>query len=211
MVALVGPTGSGKSALVSLIPRFFDVQAGQVSVDGRDVRLWKLAALRARIAFVSQETWLMPASVAENIRVARPDASDAEVQAAAAAACADGFIQRLPQGYATRLGARGATLSGGERQRIALARGFLKEAPVLILDEPTAALDASTESDVIDHAISLLPARTVFIITHRLSTIQQANRIIVLVDGRVAETGRYDELLHADGAFAALHRAAALH
>jgi ATP-binding cassette subfamily B protein/subfamily B ATP-binding cassette protein MsbA len=185
VVALVGPTGAGKSTLVSLILRFFDPWEGWVLFDGVDVRQVQLASLRAQVSIVLQEPFLLPLSVAENIAYGRPAADRNEIVKAAVAARADEFIRQLPQGYDTVIGERGATLSGGEKQRIAIARALLKDAPVLILDEPTSALDAQTEADLLEALERLMEGRTTFIIAHRLSTIRHADRIVVLEEGRV--------------------------
>jgi ATP-binding cassette, subfamily B, bacterial len=205
-IALVGPTGAGKSSLVSLIPRFLDPWQGRVSLDGVDVRTLTLASLRAQVAVVLQEPFLLPLSVAENIAYGRPGADRAEIVAAAVAANADEFIERLPAGYDTVLSESGATLSGGQRQRLALARAFLKDAPVLILDEPTSALDAATEATVMEAAARLMRGRTTFIIAHRLSTVRRADRIAVLEAGRVVEAGSHRALLAAGGLYQHLHR-----
>jgi ATP-binding cassette subfamily B protein/subfamily B ATP-binding cassette protein MsbA len=205
-IALVGSTGAGKSTLVSLIPRFFDVWEGRVLVDGRDVRDVQLLSLRARVALVLQEPFLLPLTVAQNIAYGRPQASEEEIVAAARTANAEEFIQRLPEGYDTVLGERGATLSGGQKQRLAIARALLKDAPILILDEPTAALDAQTESLLLDALERLMARRTTFIIAHRLSTIRDADRIAVLEAGRLVETGTHRELLAANGPFSRYHK-----
>jgi ATP-binding cassette subfamily B protein/subfamily B ATP-binding cassette protein MsbA len=201
MVALVGRTGAGKSTLVSLIPRFFDPWQGSVLFDGIDVRHLQLHSLRAQVALVLQEPFLLPLSIAENIAYGRPNASHEEIVAAAVAARADEFIQQLPQGYGTLLGERGATLSGGQRQRLAIARALLKDAPVLILDEPTSALDSETENKLLEALERLMEGRTTFIIAHRLSTIRRADRIVVLDQGRVVESGTHQELVNASGAY----------
>jgi ATP-binding cassette subfamily B protein/subfamily B ATP-binding cassette protein MsbA len=187
-VALVGPTGSGKSTLVSLLPRFLDPWQGRVTIGGQDVRELSLSSLRSHIGLVLQEAFLLPISVAANIAYGRPKASRADVIAAAEAANADEFIRQLPEGYDTVLGERGATLSGGQSQRVAIARALLKDAPILILDEPTSALDANTEASLLVALERLMRGRTTFIIAHRLSTIRHADNIIVLDRGRV--TGR---------------------
>ena len=204
-VALVGATGAGKSTLVSLIPRFYDPWRGRVTIDGVDAREIRLASLRAQIAVLLQETFLFPATVAENIAYGRLDATREEIVAAARDANADEFIRRLPQGYDTVIAERGASLSGGERQRLAIARALLKNAPVLILDEPTSALDAHTESLLLEALERLMAGRTTFIIAHRLSTIRRANHIAVLNAGRIVETGTHDQLLAAKGFYHRLH------
>jgi ATP-binding cassette, subfamily B, bacterial len=201
-VAIVGPTGAGKSTLLSLIPRFFDAWSGQVLVDGHDVRDVQLSSLRAQIALVLQEPFLFPLSIADNIAYGRPEASLAEIEAAARAANAHAFIARLPEGYDTLVGERGATLSGGERQRIAIARALLKDAPILILDEPTSALDAETEELLLEALERLTAGRTTLLIAHRLSTIRHAERIVALDHGRVAEVGSHAELLARNGLYA---------
>ena len=205
-IALVGPTGTGKSTLVSLLPRFFDPWEGRVSLDGRDVREVQLKSLRRHIALVLQEPFLFPQTIAANIAYGQPKATLAEIEAAARAARAHEFIVRLPRGYDTVIGERGATLSGGERQRLSIARALLKNAPILILDEPTSALDAETEQLLLDALDRLLVGRTTFIIAHRLSTVRRATRIVFLQDGRVAEMGSHDELLARGGLYAAFHR-----
>lgn len=204
-IAIVGPTGSGKTTLIGLIPRFFDVSQGSVTVDGHDVRDVQLKSLRNQISVVLQEPFLFPISIADNIAYGRPEATPAEIEAAARAANAHPFIERLPEGYDTVIGERGATLSGGERQRLSIARALLKDAPILILDEPTSALDAETEALLLDALRRLMKGRTTFIIAHRLSTIREASRIVVLSDGLIVETGTHDELLENRDLYARLH------
>ena len=204
-IALVGATGAGKSTLVSLIPRFFDPWQGQVLFDGVDVRQVQLKSLRSQIALVLQEAFLLPLTVAQNIAYGRPGASLEEIVAAAQAANAEEFIQRLPQGYDTTIGERGATLSGGQKQRLAIARALLKDAPVLILDEPTSALDTQTETLLLEALERLMVGRTTLIIAHRLSTIRQADRIVVLERGKVVETGTHQELLSIGNVYPRLH------
>jgi len=205
-IALVGTTGAGKTTLVSLIPRFFDPWQGRVLFDGVDVREIQLKSLRSQVALVLQEPFLLPLTVAQNIAYGRPEASREEIVAAALAANVEEFIQRLPQGYDTVIGERGARLSGGQKQRLAIARALLKDAPVLILDEPTSALDAQTETLLMEALERLMVGRTTFIIAHRLSTIRQADRIVVLEAGKVVEMGTHQELLAIHGLYYRWHR-----
>jgi ABC-type multidrug transport system fused ATPase/permease subunit len=193
-VALVGAMGSGKSALVQLLPRLYDVTGGSVEIDGADVRSVELSSLRNAIAVVNDDPFLFSATVHENIAYARPDASREDVERAAVAAQAAGFIARLPNGYDTRIGERGLTLSGGQRQRIAIARAILADPRILILDDATSSVDSSTEMEIKAALRELLADRTTFVIAHRLSTIALADRIVVLEDGRVAADGSHDEL-----------------
>jgi ATP-binding cassette subfamily B protein/subfamily B ATP-binding cassette protein MsbA len=196
-VALVGPTGAGKSTLVSLILRLFDPWKGKVTIDGLDVRNVKLSSLRANVALVTQEPFLLPLTVAENIAYGLPEASDDEILVAATMANAHEFIMKLSEGYDTILGEQGTNLSGGQKQRLAIARAFLKNAPILILDEPTSALDAEAEAQLLEALNQLMEGRTTFIIAHRLSTIRYADRIVVLDKGKIVETGNHEELLSA--------------
>jgi ATP-binding cassette subfamily B protein/subfamily B ATP-binding cassette protein MsbA len=205
VVALVGPTGAGKSTLVSLVPRFFDPWQGHVTIDGADIRGVSLSSLRSQVSVVFQEAFLLPLTVAENIGYGRPGATREGIMEAARAAQADEFIRRLPQGYDTVLGEAGASLSGGERQRLTIARALLKDAPVLILDEPTSALDAGTEASLVEAVQRLLPGRTTFVIAHRLSTIRNADHIVVLDAGRIVEIGSHDELVVEDGLYQRLY------
>jgi ATP-binding cassette subfamily B protein/subfamily B ATP-binding cassette protein MsbA len=205
-VAIVGPTGAGKSTLVSLIPRFVDPQSGRVLIDGVDVRNVTVRSVRDQVAVVLQEPFLFPMSVAANIEIGRPGASRREIEEAARAARAAEFVERLPHGYDTVLGERGATLSGGERQRLAIARAILKDAPILILDEPTSALDAETEHALLAAFDRLMQGRTTFVIAHRLSTIRGATTIVVMDGGRVVEQGSHAELLALGGLYRHLYR-----
>lgn len=204
-VAIVGATGAGKSTLVNLIPRFFDPWEGRVLLDGRDLRALQVKSLRDRVALVLQEAFLFSLSIADNIAYGKPGASRHEIQAAARAANAHEFIAGLPQSYDTVIGERGATLSGGERQRLSIARALLKNAPVLILDEPTSALDAATERSILEALERLMKGRTTFLIAHRLSTVRHADRIVVLKDGCIAESGTHDALLARGELYAHLH------
>ena len=205
IVALVGRTGAGKTTFASLLMRFYDPTAGSVLLDGHDLRDLKLAWLREQISVVLQDTILFSASVAQNIAYARPDASPAEIEAAARRAQADEFIRALPQGYDTQLGERGINLSGGQRQRIAIARAFLKNAPILVMDEPTSALDTQTEQALVTAMRELMNGRTTFIIAHRLSTVRLADVIVVLEEGQIVEQGSHDDLLLRDSAYRRLH------
>jgi ABC-type multidrug transport system fused ATPase/permease subunit len=205
-VGIVGPTGSGKSTIVSLIPRFYEPASGRITIDGVELGDYSLAALRRQIGFVLQDTALFHGTVRENIAYGRPDATDDAIIAAAKLANADEFIDKMPLGYDSMIGERGGTLSGGQRQRIGIARAVIRNAPILILDEPTAALDTESEKLVIEGLERLMRGRTVITIAHRLATIRNADKIVVLKDGVVAEEGGYDELLQRGGIFAELHR-----
>ncbi|MEO7299542.1 MAG: ABC transporter ATP-binding protein [Verrucomicrobiota bacterium] len=205
ILAIVGATGAGKTTLVNLVPRFYDPSAGRILLDGQDIRDLKVQNLRDQVALVLQEPFLFPFSIAENISYGRPSASRHEIEAAARTANAHEFIVKLPQGYDTHLGERGATLSGGERQRLSIARALLKNAPVLILDEPTSALDVETEGLILEALERLMAGRSTFIIAHRLSTVRRANRIVVLQDGKIAESGTHDELMAHGKLYAHFH------
>jgi ATP-binding cassette subfamily B protein len=204
-IAIVGPTGAGKSTLVSLIPRFADPWAGRITLDGHDLRDLTIEGLRRQVALVLQDAFLFPISIAQNIAYGRPGATPDEIEAAARAANAHDFITRLPEGYDTVIGERGATLSGGERQRLSIARALLKDAPVLVLDEPTASLDVLTESLLLQALRRLTAGRTTFVIAHRLTTVRQADLIIVLDGGWIVEAGSHDALMVEEGAYARLH------
>ncbi len=203
-VALVGPSGAGKSTMLSLVLRFFDPQSGRIEVDGVDIRQADLEALRSRMALVPQDVALFADTVIENIRYGSPQADKAAVENAARLAQADGFIRALPQGYDTRLGERGVSLSGGQRQRIAIARAILRNAPILLLDEATSALDAESEKDVQTALETVMEGRTTIVIAHRLATVQKADRILVIEDGRIAEEGTHASLSRAGGLYARL-------
>ena len=205
MVALVGPSGGGKSTLAALLMRLYDVEDGQILLDGRDIREFSLEALNRQFALVDQETTLFNDTIAGNIRYGKPDASDAEVEAAAKAAYAHDFILELPQGYTTNIGDRGVRLSGGQRQRICIARALLKNAPILILDEATSALDTESEKMVQQALDNLMLNRTTFVIAHRLSTVMHADTIVVLEKGRVVEVGTHNDLVDGSGLYRRLH------
>ncbi len=206
VVGIVGPTGSGKSTVVSLMPRFYDPSAGRVLIDGQDISKVKLTALRSQIGFVLQETVLFRGSIAENIAYGKPGATQEEIVAAAKLANADEFISKMQHGYESMVGERGDTLSGGQRQRIGIARAVIRNSPIMILDEPTAALDTESERLVIEGLTQLMKGRTVIMIAHRLSTIRDADKIIVLADGVVVEEGTNDALIAQGGVYAELHR-----
>jgi ABC-type multidrug transport system fused ATPase/permease subunit len=206
MVGIVGPTGGGKSTVVSLIPRFYDPTSGTVKIDGVDIREYRFLELRDQIGYVLQETVLFEGTVHDNIAYGKKGVTEAQVIDAAKLANADEFIARMPHGYATMVGERGGTLSGGQRQRIGIARAIIRDNPILILDEPTAALDTESERLVIEALERLMKGRTVITIAHRLSTIRDADKIILLKAGVVAEEGTHEELMALSGAYAELYR-----
>jgi ATP-binding cassette subfamily B protein len=206
-VALVGPTGSGKSTALALLHRAFDPQSGLIAVDGMDIRTVTLTGLRRNIGVVFQETLLFNRSIAENLRVGKPDATTAQMRDAAERAQAIEFIERNPDGFEARIGERGRLLSGGERQRLAIARALLKDPPILILDEATSALDPVTEARLQIALDEVMKGRTTFVIAHRLATVRNATRILVFQNGRIVETGTFDELVKRGGCFAGLVRA----
>ena len=205
VLAVVGSSGAGKSTLVHLIPRFFDVTAGNLLIDGQDVRNVTLPSLRSQIGVVTQETVLFNDTARNNIAYGQPGISQKAVEAAARAARAHDFIMNLPEGYSTMIGERGVRLSGGERQRIAIARALLKNAPILILDEATSALDSESESLVQAALQNLMEGRTVLVIAHRLSTVRSAHRIVVLENGAIADAGTHDELMNKPGTYRRLY------
>jgi ATP-binding cassette subfamily B protein len=203
-VALVGQTGAGKSTTMALLQRLWDPQSGRITIDGTDIRSVSLESLRSHIGVVFQESLLFNRSIRENLLVGRADATEAGIEEACRLAQAHDFIIRQPQGYDTRVGERGASLSGGQRQRLAIARALIKDPPILILDEATSALDAATEAKVQQALRALMAGRTTFVIAHRLSTVREADMILVFAEGRIAERGTFEELVAKGGAFAAL-------
>ena len=205
VVALVGPSGAGKTTVISLVPRFYDPTAGVVKIDGQDVRQLQQKSLRRHIAFVLQETLLFHAPVWSNIAYGKPGASREEILCAAELANADEFIRKLPDGYDTIVGERGVNLSGGQRQRIAIARAIICDAPILILDEPSSGLDAGSEKLVFEALDRLMEGKTTVVIAHRLSTIRRADCIFVVKDGEIIESGKHEELVASGGLYAELH------
>jgi ATP-binding cassette subfamily B protein len=204
-IAIVGSSGAGKSTLVSLIPRLYDPGGGRIEADGLDIRGFQLASLREQISLVLQDSLLFSGTIADNIGFGRPSATLAEIESAARAAGADGFIRELPEGYDSAVGERGVTLSGGQRQRIAIARAILRDAPILILDEPTSALDMASERDLLDALGRAARGKTVFIVAHRLTTIELATRILVMDGGRIVEDGAPQDLARRAGPYSRLH------
>jgi ATP-binding cassette subfamily B protein/subfamily B ATP-binding cassette protein MsbA len=200
-VAIVGSSGAGKSTLAALIARLYDPWQGTVEIDGQDARKVDLESLREAVAITLQEPFLFSATISDNIRYGRPSATDQEVRVAGVAAGAHGFIQLLPDGYNTLLGERGGTLSGGERQRLSIARAIVKEAPILVLDEPTSALDVRTERLLVRSVMDLRAGKTTIVIAHRLSTVRDADRIVVMAGGEVAETGTHEQLIARRGIY----------
>ena len=205
LAALVGPTGAGKTTIVSLLPRFYDLSSGEIRIDGTDIRRFKIKSLREQISFVLQETLLFRAPVWQNIAYGKPEASRAEIIRAAKLANADEFIERMPDGYDTMIGERGMTLSGGQRQRITIARAIIRNSPILILDEPSAGLDAESEKLVFDAIENLMEGKTSIVIAHRLATVIRADAIFVIDDGKVIDQGTHKELLARDGLYSRLY------
>jgi ABC-type multidrug transport system fused ATPase/permease subunit len=206
MIALVGPTGSGKSTLVNMLPAFYEITGGRISIDGHGVDSITLESLRSQISIVSQEAFLFNGTIRENILYGNLAATDAEIHAAAVAANCHEFIARLPNGYDSRVGERGVKLSVGEKQRVSIARALLKNSPILILDEATASVDTGTEKLIQEALEHLMANRTSFVIAHRLSTIRKADQILVLHDGQIIEQGNHDELVALNGLYAKLAR-----
>ena len=203
--ALVGPSGSGKSSILNLIPRFYDPDSGKLKIDGQNIKDLTISSVRSVIALVSQEPILFDMSIKENILYSRPNSTDEEIISAAKSAAADSFISELPNGYDTIIGEKGYSLSGGQKQRISIARAFLKNAPILLLDEATSSLDTESESLVQEAIKKLMKDRTTLVIAHRLSTIINADQIIVLDDGKIVESGNHEELLLKNGIYKKLY------
>jgi len=205
VAALVGPTGAGKSTIISLIPRFYDPSSGAIEIDGQDIRRFRQKSLRQQISFVLQETMLFHGPIWYNIAYGKPEGSQAEILRAAELANASEFIGKFPQGYNTIVGERGVTLSGGQRQRIAIARAIIRNSPLLILDEPSSGLDAAAEKLVFEALDRLMKGKTSIVIAHRLSTIRRADVIFVVQNGTIVDSGTHDELLRAGGLYAELY------
>jgi len=205
-VGVVGPTGSGKSTIISLLPRFYDPTAGKITIDGVDIRDYKLQGLRRQFGFVLQDTVLFRETIRENIAYGRPDATVEEIVEAAQLANAHEFIAKMPDGYETVVGERGMTLSGGQRQRLGIARALVRNSPLLVLDEPTSALDNQAEERVMEALERLMKGRTAVMIAHRLSTLRAADKVIVLNEGSICEEGSHEHLLSLGGVYAGLHR-----
>jgi len=205
VVAVVGQTGAGKSTIAQLIPRLYDPNSGQVLIDGHDIRDYTLESLRAQMSMVLQESILFTGSIVENIAYGRPDATGIEIIEAAKNANADEFISKFPDGYYTILGERGSNLSGGQRQRIAIARAFIRDTPILILDEPSTGLDAQSTDLVLQALRKLMKGKTTIIISHELNLIRDANKIIVIKEGQIEQMGTHDELIRAGGLYANLY------
>ena len=206
ILALVGPSGAGKSTLVDLIPRFYDTLGGSIKIDGKDIKKLKINSLRSLMGIVTQETFLFDDSVRANIAYGLENISDDKIKDAAIAANAHEFIKELPDGYDTIIGERGVSLSGGQKQRIAIARAIVKNPPILILDEATSSLDSESEKHVQSAIENLMSERTVFVIAHRLSTVHNANKILVLENGKIVQEGKHDELVNIDGLYKQLHK-----
>ena len=205
LAALVGPTGAGKTTIVSLLPRFYEANSGEIKIDGMDIRKYKQNSLREQISFVLQETLLFRATVAENIAYGKPNATREEIVRAARLANADEFIDRMEDGYDTMVGERGVTLSGGQRQRITIARAIIRDSPILILDEPSAGLDAESEKLVFDALGNLMEGKTSIVIAHRLATVRRADVIFVIDAGIVVEQGTHEELIAQGGLYSRLY------
>ena len=206
VAAFVGPSGTGKTTIINLVPRFYDPQSGRIKIDGEDIRGYKLKSVREQISFVLQETILFHGSIWDNIAYGRPDATQDEIIRAATEANAHEFIEKLPEGYSTVVGERGATLSGGQRQRIAIARAIIRDTPILILDEPTSGLDSSSEQAVIDALYRLMEGKTSIVVAHHLNSIRRADIIFVVRDSELEEQGTHEELLAAGGLYADMHK-----
>jgi ATP-binding cassette subfamily B protein len=206
MTALVGPSGGGKSTILNLILRFYDVSSGVITIDGQDIASVSRRSLRSQISYVGQDVFLFRATIRDNIAFGRPGASEADIVAAARAAHAHDFISAMPNGYDTMVGERGGGLSGGERQRVAIARALIKNAPLILLDEATASLDSESEHHVQQAITELCKGRTTIVIAHRLSTIMHADKILVVEAGQIIDSGRHDELLRKGGRYALFYR-----